>query len=97
MGKRDISSITANLVKRPSLDLNPPIFVTDDVGKHTTRHTLGGSLQMTSQRLGRQAGVPNALPHRFWHTFAILSLRGGGAELAWQKILEHEICETLII
>jgi len=48
-------------------------------------------------RAGERAGVANAHPHKFRHTFAINFLRNGGNLLALQGILGHEKLDTVRI
>jgi site-specific recombinase XerD len=47
-------------------------------------------------RLGDNAGVQNAHPHRFRHTFAITFLRNGGSPLLLQELLGHEELSTVL-
>lgn len=47
------------------------------------------AIQVFLQRLAEKAGVKNANPHRFRHTFAINYLRNGGDPYTLQKILGH--------
>lgn len=46
-------------------------------------------LRQCIERLGEAAGVNDAYPHRFRHTFAIEFLRSGGQAFALQHILGH--------
>ena len=61
-----------------------PLLVTT-AGKAIDRLVIGRNLR----RLGDKAGVADAGPHRFRHTFAINFLRNGGNLLALQDILGH--------
>jgi integrase/recombinase XerD len=47
------------------------------------------SLTTLISRIGERAGVPNAYPHRFRHTFAVNYLRNGGDSLALKAVLGH--------
>jgi site-specific recombinase XerD len=50
--------------------------------------TRSGILQLV-ERIAREAGVSDAHPHRFRHTFAITFLRAGGGTFTLQQILGH--------
>lgn len=47
------------------------------------------SLAQYLRRLGERAGVPDAHPHKFRHTFAVNYLRNGGDPYSLQQILGH--------
>ena len=61
-----------------------PLLATT-AGRAVDRLVIGHNLR----RLGIKAGVAEAGPHRFRHTFAINFLRNGGHLLALQDILGH--------
>jgi site-specific recombinase XerD len=92
----EISSRTAQLIWRylatrssEILD-NDPLFIGDD----DLRMTRGGLLQLT-KRTGKRAGVANANPHRFRHTFAINFLRNGGNIYALKELLGHSTLDMV--
>jgi len=49
------------------------------------------------KRAALRAGVDNAHPHKFRHTFAITFLRNGGTPLELQRLLGHEKLDTVLI
>lgn len=61
-----------------------PLFIMEDGTAYKRR-----SFQLLLTRLGQRAGVEHVHPHRFRHTFAILSLRHGMDPWTLQHTLGH--------
>ncbi|MCL4304063.1 MAG: tyrosine-type recombinase/integrase [Anaerolineae bacterium] len=79
------------LVTRSSeLSDNAPLFASDD-DLPLTRD----SLLKLIKRIGNRAGVSDAHPHRFRHTFAINFLRNGGNIYALQALLGHSTLDMV--
>jgi len=78
------------LVTRPDAIPADPLFLSKQKGPLTT----SGLYQLT-HRLGQRAGILNAHPHRFRHTFAINFLRNGGNIYALQRMLGHTTLEMV--
>ena len=57
-------------------------------------HSRRALLELTYS-LGDSAGIPNAHPHRFRHTFAINYLRNGGDAYTLQMLLGHSTREMV--
>jgi integrase/recombinase XerD len=101
MGKGDkgrilpISAPTAKaiwryLTARPDALPSAPLFLSSRGGPFAT-----SGLLCLIRRLGDRAGVSNAHPHRFRHTFAINFLRNGGNALELQRLLGHSTLEMV--
>jgi integrase/recombinase XerD len=75
---------------RKEATVNEVVFLAQD-GAPMTRN---GLLRII-YRLGAAAGVADAHPHRFRHTFAIECLRNGMNERTLQELLGHESLEML--
>lgn len=76
--------------ERGSASALAPLFAS-----HTDDALDRGSLRQLIQRIGERAGVRNAHPHRFRHTFAINFLRNGGDPYSLQVILGHSTMEMV--
>lgn len=55
------------------------------------------SMSQYLHRLGERAGIPDAHPHKFRHTFAINYLRNGGDPYTLQNILGHSTMDMVKI
>jgi site-specific recombinase XerD len=78
------------LATRPDDALGDALFLT-----HRGRPYGRGALLKLIRSLGDSAGVPNAHPHRFRHTFAINYLRNGGDAYTLQMLLGHSTMEMV--
>lgn len=87
---RTMKAIWRYLTTRPLAQPNEPLFL----GTHNEALTVSGLRQLI-MRLGKRAGVENAHPHRFRHTFAINFLRNGGKTLELQRFLGHSSLEMV--
>jgi integrase/recombinase XerD len=85
-------AVWAYLKERHESDVEQPLFVTRD-GNPIDRYALRNLIV----RAGTRAGVSDAYPHRFRHTFAVNFLRNGGNPLELQEILGHEDLTTIKI
>jgi integrase/recombinase XerD len=65
-------------------DPKAPLFISAGVRPFTR-----DSLRILIRRLGERAGLTHVHPHKFRHTFAILSLRSGGDVFTLQSLLGH--------
>jgi integrase/recombinase XerD len=61
-----------------------PVFVSRD-----DRPFCPDTLRQLVKSIAERAGVPNAYPHKFRHTFAITYLRSGGDVFTLQALLGH--------
>ena len=75
---------------RKDARLNDFLFVTKDNLPMTPKNTLD-----TIADIGTRAGVHNAHPHRFRHTFAINYLRNGGDVFTLQAMLGHSTLDMV--
>ncbi len=75
---------------RPKDPANDFLFVIAE-GQPLDRVGLGKLIL----RIGERAGVTNAHPHRFRHTFSINFLRNGGNSYALQMMLGHSTMEMV--
>jgi len=87
---RTAKALWRYLVKREDADADDPVFL----NSRGEPLTISG-LQRLIARLGERAGVKNAHPHRFRHTFAINFLRNGGNALELQRLLGHSSLEMV--
>jgi integrase/recombinase XerD len=87
---RTSKAIWRYLLSRPDAPTTDPLFTNQRGGPLTS----SGLLQLI-RRLGQRAGISNAHPHRFRHTFAINFLRNGGNSLELQRLLGHSTLEMV--
>jgi integrase/recombinase XerD len=80
-------AIWAYFAEYGELEPEDPLFPADVTGER--RRMQRRSLTTLISRIGERAGVPNAYPHRFRHTFAVNYLRNGGDSLALKAVLGH--------
>ncbi len=92
IGPRTKSALSKHILEnRAEARVNEPVFLSVS-GEPMTRNTL---LKLI-YRLAEVAGVPDAHPHKFRHTFAIQYLRNGGNERTLQDVLGHESLDMLM-
>ena len=87
---RTEQAIWRYLATRPEARPTDPLFATSD-GLPMERNIL---LRMT-HRVGERAGVEDAQPHRFRHTFAVMFLRNGGNIFELKEMLGHGSLEMV--
>jgi len=86
-----IGRSTARAIYRYLLDRDQVMLFTTKHGDAMNRNNI----RYMITRLGTRAGVPNAYPHRFRHTFAIQYLRNGGDVFTLQRLLGHSSLEMV--
>jgi integrase/recombinase XerD len=89
LGRATRRSLWLYLADREN-DPDTPLFTTHD-GRPLQRHWL----RELVANIGSRAGVPNAHPHRFRHTFAVQFLRNGGDIFTLQMLLGHSSLEMV--
>jgi site-specific recombinase XerD len=90
VGATTAAAIWKYLAGRKDAYLNDPLFASE-LGYPISRGALLKSITHTGQR----AGVLNAHPHRFRHTFAIQFLRAGGNVYTLQRLLGHSTMDMV--
>lgn len=88
LGNRSRKALWRYLATRPAAQREESLFATK-TGKALDRFQVHRLIE----RLGEQAGIDNAHPHRFRHTFAITFLRNGGNIYLLKELLGHETLE----
>lgn len=94
VGKRTAKALWRYLTPRlNTMDPTDPLFTVgpDDDQRPLTRDVLSRLVS----RIGERAGLADAYPHKFRHTFAINYLRNGGDPYALQMSLGHESMEMV--
>ena len=90
LASKTIHAIWRYLATRPNrLDRDP--FLVGSFNQALSRY----GLRRLICRIGQRAGVRNAYPHRFRHTFAINFLRNGGNIYILQEILGHSTLDMV--
>ncbi len=91
MGKTTRKAVWRYLVDRDDPnDPDAPVFLDQHV-----RHFNPGSLRQLIKDIADRAGVKDAYPHIFRHTFAITYLRSGGDIFTLQSLLGHSSLEMV--
>ena len=95
-GKKERHCYVGNVARRllwkytDSRDPREPLFITQQ-GRTLNIHWLWRLVN----KIGKRAGVANAHPHRFRHTFAVQFLRNGGDIFTLQMLLGHSSLEMV--
>lgn len=90
LSAKTAKSIWRYLTTRPEARPKYALFPGDDDQPFQRQ-----SLARLIKRIGDRAGVPNAHPHRFRHTFAINFLKNGGNIFVLQELLGHSSLEMV--
>src|SRR3989304_3751748 len=91
LGKTTRKAVWRYLVDREDAeDPDAPVFL-DQHG----RYFNPGSLRQLIKDIADRAGVKDAYPHKFRHTFAITYLRSGGDIFTLQSLLGHSSLEMV--
>ncbi len=73
---------------------NPSMWYTNPESVTTDTHTDTGTIEAVIRRIGKNACVKNAHPHRFRRTCATIALRHGMPLMIVSKMLGHESVAT---
>lgn len=90
ISNRTAEAIWRYLTERSDASVGDPLFVTREGGP-LNRDRLGHIVT----NIAKRAGVANAHPHRFRHTFAVEFLRNKGDVFTLQALLGHETMEMV--
>lgn len=85
IGRGARSALWKYLTERGNPEPDEPLFLSSKTESSLDR----SGLRQLIVRLARRAGVKNAHPHKFRHTFAIQFLRNGGDVFSLQRLLGH--------
>lgn len=85
-----MASVVEYLGARPPGKRNTPVFLSEKGGALTR-----DSLRLLINRLAQRAGVNNAHPHKFRHTFALNYILNGGDPYSLQMILGHSTMDMV--
>jgi len=90
IGATTASVLWKYLSARTDSYVNEPLFASEH-GYPISRHSLRRMIVIAGER----AGVSNAHPHRFRHTFAIQFLRSSGNVFTLQRLLGHSTMDMV--